>query len=212
MTVRRPTTKANSGSPSTGEPEYLVVGTLMRPHGLLGEMLMNVITDFPARLVPGSKVFLGARYTPMTVGARRLHARGLLIRLQGIDTPEAAGAYRNHPVYVLSSDRPRLPAGQYYHHELLGSMVIVDADQRSIGTLVEILQTGANDVYVIKDAADREMLLPSIAGVVLGIDVHQHLIRVRVPDGMDIGVGQQRARPGSSDGRPKSSRRQRDAR
>jgi len=184
----------------------------MRPHGLHGEMLMDVITDLPERLEPGSKVFLGKAHEPMIIGARRLHARGLLINLQGIDTPEAAGAHRNQPVYVLSSNRPGLPAGQYYHHELLGSTIVADEDQRLLGTLAAILQTGANDVYVIKDAADREMLLPAIGGVVLGIDVHQHVIIVRVPDGIEFGVGHQRSRQGSPDGRRKGRHRQPDAR
>ena len=207
MTPRKPKTKANSGSPSTGEPEYLVVGTIKRPHGLRGEMLMDVITDFPERLGPGSKVFLGTRHTPATIHAGRLHARGLLIRLQGVETPEAAGAFRNHAVYVLSSDRPDLPPGQYYHHELLGSTIVQDGEQRSIGTLVEILQTGANDVYVIKDAENRELLLPVIAGVVLGIDVAQRLIMVRIPDGMGVGTRDQRPRPGSADDPPNRGRR-----
>jgi len=188
MTARKRATKADSGSPPTGEPEYLVVGILNRAHGLRGEMLMKVVTDFPERLKPGVKVFLGHGHKPCIIGECRIHTQGMLIRFQGIGTSEAAGAYRNQSVYVLSADRPRLPEGQYYHHELLG-LKVIDEGEQLIGALVEILETGANDVYVIKGADERELLLPAIPGVVLGIDLRRRLIRVHVPDGIETHVG-----------------------
>ena len=188
MTARERTTRANSGSPPTGEPDYLVVGTLRRPHGLRGEILMDVRTDFPERLKGGVTVFLGRHHEPAVISACRPHARGLLIHFQALDSREAAAAYCGRDVYVLTADRPRLPAGQYYHHELLGCDV-VDEDRGSVGALVEILQTGANDVYVIKGASGRELLLPAIEGVVLEIDPSRHLIRVRTPDGIEAPAG-----------------------
>jgi 16S rRNA processing protein RimM len=119
------------------------------------------------------------------IAARRGHARGLLITFEGVDTPESAGTLRNEPVWVLAADRPPLPDGQYYHHQLLGCTV-VDEQGGSIGTLSEILVTGANDVYIIRTAMGRELLLPAIAGVVLHIDIHKRMIQVRVPEGIEV--------------------------
>lgn len=185
MTARKRAMKANSGSPPPGEPEYLLVGTIRRPHGVHGELLMDVATDFPERLQAGVRVFLGAAHVPTVITACRGHARGLLIRFHGVETPESAGIYRNEPVWVLAADRPPLPAGHYYHHQLLGCDV-VDESRGSIGTLAEILVTGANDVYVVQTAAGRQVLLPAIDGVVLHIDIQKRAIQVRIPDGIEV--------------------------
>jgi 16S rRNA processing protein RimM len=149
---------------------------------------MEVVTDFPERLQPGVRVFLGAAHVPIVIAACRAHARGLLIKFDGVDAPESAGTYRNEPVWVLAADRPPLPDGQYYHHELLGCS-IVDEQRGLIGTLAEILLTGANDVYVIQTATGRELLLPSIASVVLQIDIRKRTIHVRIPEGIEVDDG-----------------------
>jgi 16S rRNA processing protein RimM len=86
-------------------------------------------------------------------------------------------------VYVSAADRPPLPEGHFYHHELLG-LEVVDEDGALLGQLSEILQTGANDVYVVKAAQRGELLLPAIESVVVRIDVAGHRIQVRVPDGL----------------------------
>ena len=184
MTARKRSVKANSGSPSPGEPEYLVVGILRRPHGLKGEMLMEVITDFPERLKAGTTVYLGDQHKPGVIEASRGHARGMLVRLQGLASPEMTYAFRNQFVYVLTADRPPLPEGQYYHHQLLGSTVMDESGQL-LGMLTEIIQTGANDVYVIGGAGKRELLLPATAEVVQEIDLNRHLLRIRVPEGIE---------------------------
>jgi 16S rRNA processing protein RimM len=185
MTARKRAMKTTSGSPPPGEPEYLLVGTIRRPHGVHGELLMDVATDFPERLQPGVKIFVGAAHVPTVIAACRGHARGLLLTFEGVDTPESAGMYRNETVWVLAADRPPLPEGQYYHHELLGC-TIEDEKRGSIGILAEILLTGANDVYVVQTPEGREVLLPAIAGVVLHIDVPNRIIRIRVPEGIEI--------------------------
>jgi 16S rRNA processing protein RimM len=183
MTGRARKRIGNSGSPQSGEPEYLVVGLLRRPHGVRGDLLMEVLTDFPERLQVGARLFVGSRYTPAVIDARRPHAAGMIVHLQGVDTPEAAGAYRNQPVYVHSADRPRLPEGQYYHHQLIG-LAVIDEQDAEIGRLTEILQTGANDVYVVKRPDNTELLLPAIAGVILNVEPAAGRIRVSIPAGL----------------------------
>ena len=175
--------KHGSGSPIDGEPEYLVVGYLRRPHGLHGEMVMEVHTDFPERLKPGTEVYIGGSCEKKLISNVRIHNEGLLIKFRDLETPEHAGRYRNQSVYVTVADRPVLPDGQYYHHELIGFNVI-DEKEQSIGTLVEIMQTGANDVYVVRRADGREVLLPVIASVVIAVEVGNHQIRVRPIPGL----------------------------
>ena len=175
-------TKNAPGSPD-GEPVYLVVGFLRRPHGVRGEIIMDVHTDFPERLQSGRKLFVGEEHKPMSLSGSRPHAKGLLVKFKGIETPEAAGELRNQWVYVKSTDVPDLPEGKLYQHELFGFQV-VDENNVSLGELVEIIETGANDVYVVRNEVGKEILLPAIPSVILETDTTRRLMRVHVLEGL----------------------------
>lgn len=171
-----------SGSPN-GEPVYLTVGFLRRPHGLRGEIIMDLHTDFPERLKRGRKLLVSEDHRPVTVQSVREHQNGVLIKFNGVDTSEDAGQFRNQWVYVKASDLPPLPEGQIYQHELFGFKV-VDENDNLLGELVEILETGANDAYVVKDETGRELLLPAIPSVILNLDVARRLMHVHVLEGL----------------------------
>lgn len=171
-----------AGSP-LGEPDYLAVGFLRRPHGVVGEILMDLHTDFPERLKPGRKVFLGDEHQSFTLAAIRPHGKSVLITLKGIETPEAAGRFRNTWMFAKTKDMPPLPEGKYYKYQLLG-LEVVDEDGKHLGTLTEVLETGANDVYVVTDEAGRELLLPAIPAVILALQPQAGFIRVHLLDGL----------------------------
>ena len=173
--------KKNTGSPN-GEPVYLSVGFLRRPHGLKGEIIMDLHTDFPERMKAGRELFVGDKYKKMILASARPHQKGLLVKFKGIDTPEDAGLYRNQWLYTKSADVP-LPEGQYYKHELLG-LKVVDENDSPLGELVEILETGANDVYVVRGASGKDLLLPAIPSVILDLDVGAQLMRVHLLEGL----------------------------
>jgi 16S rRNA processing protein RimM len=170
------------GSPD-GEPVYLVVGFLRRAHGVHGELVMDLHTDFPERLRSGRKLFIGEEHKPMTLASTRSHAKGMLVKLRGVETPEEAGQFRNQWVYVKATDVPGLPDGRLYQHELFG-FEVVDEDGRRLGELVEIIETGANDVYVVKNESGREILLPAIPSVILNLDPDRRLMRVHLLEGL----------------------------
>lgn len=175
-------TQQSSGSPA-GEPVYLVIGYLRRPHGVNGEIIMDLHTDFPDRIKSGRKVLVGEKRQPLTLDSVRAHANGLLVRLLGIETPEDVGKYRNQWVYVKASDVPPLPEGRHYQYELIGADV-VDDNGNPLGKLVEILETGANDVYVVRDDSGKEILLPAIPSVILDLDMTQRSMKVHLLDGL----------------------------
>lgn len=171
-----------AGSPN-GEPLYLSVGFLRRPHGVRGEIIMDLHTDFPDRLRKGRKLFIGEAHEPHILEAVRPHGNGVLVKLKGVDSPEGAGLFRNQWVYAAMKDLPPLEDGQHYQHELLGMAVVDEADQ-SLGELVEIVETGANDVYVVRDEAGKEILLPNIPAVILDLDFARRTIRVHLLNGL----------------------------
>ena len=175
--------KKNAPGSPDGEPVYLTVGFLRRPHGLQGEINMDLHTDFPDRMKSGRKLLVGEEHQPMTLTSVRPHQSGLLVKFKGVETREAAGLLRNQWIYVNASDVPPLPEGQIYQHELIGFSV-VDENNTLLGELAEILETGANDVYVVVGSDGKELLLPAIPSVILELDADRRLIRVHLLEGL----------------------------
>ncbi|WP_322509715.1 ribosome maturation factor RimM [Anaerolinea sp.] len=162
--------KQTAGSPVEGEPVFVAVGFLRRPHGIHGEMLMDVLTDFPERMKPHRQLFLGDSHEPVRIEKVRWADQSMLIKFEGMDDAEALGRFRNTVVYVLVDQLPPLPEGQYYHHQLLGLRVVSDEGQ-FLGVLEQILETGANDVYLVHTPEDKEILLPAIEEVILSVNL-----------------------------------------
>ena len=144
---------------------------------------MHVLTDFPERLVAGAKVFLGPNYRPIEIQNQRRHRDVLLLSLAGYPTPEEVAELTNQYLFVRAEDRPSLPEGEYYHHQLIG-MQVLDEGGQVLGTLSQILETGANDVYVVLPSQGPEILLPAIEDVILEIDLDQRQMLVRLLPGM----------------------------
>ncbi len=174
--------KKNTGSPA-GEPLYLSVGFLRRPHGVHGEIIMDLHTDFPERMKSGRKLFIGDERQPVTLTSVRPHQAGLLVKFKGIGTPEEAGQFRNQWVFVKKSDLPPLPEGKIYKHQLIGFRVM-NEDGNPLGELFEILETGANDVYIVRDDSGKEILLPNIPSVILDLEPGSRTMRVHLLDGL----------------------------
>jgi 16S rRNA processing protein RimM len=154
-----------------------------RPHGVRGEMVLELYTDFPERLRPKTKIFLGEKHLPMFIGNARPHNEGLLLSIEGIESPEDAGKFRNQIVYVSAKTLPALDEGEYYFHELIG-LNVVDEDGNPLGELTDIVETGANDVYVVTDSAGTEILLPAIPDVILSVDLDEQTMRVHLLPGL----------------------------
>jgi 16S rRNA processing protein RimM len=164
-----------AGSPDDGEPVFLTVGKLRKPHGKSGEIGMAVVTDFPDRLVVGKVVYVGEEYEDLVISNIRWHRDLMLIRFDGIETREDAERLMNSNVFVRSDAIPELPQGEYYYHELLG-LTVIDEFGDTLGNLVDIIETGANDVYVIRPTHEsgdnsEDILLPAIEEVILEIDL-----------------------------------------
>lgn len=172
-----------TGSSDEDEPVYLAVGRLGRPHGVRGELRMSVFTDFPERLRAGKKVYVGEEHIPQRIRSVREHQNELLVAFRGVEDRTEAGLLTNQWVYVLESELPALEEGEYYQHELLELEVFTEDGQR-VGEVVEILETGANDVLVVLTEAQKEVLLPVIADVILEINLEEKRILARLLPGL----------------------------
>ena len=172
-----------AGSPAAGEPAFLAVGKVRRPHGVVGDALVEIYTDFPERLQPKAMVYAGENHRPLTITRRRFHGHGLLLAFDGFTTPDDVGRFRNQTLYIATADASELSEGEYYFHELLGLSVTDDAGE-SLGEVTEIMQTGANDVYVVTNSTGREVLLPAIAEVILNVDMASRSMKVHILPGL----------------------------
>jgi len=130
-------TKATSSGSPPGEPVYLVVGFLRRPHGVAGEIIMDVLTEFPERLKAGREFSRARNISPLHLPAVADTLMACWLRSR-INTPEEVGQFRNQRVYVKTSDEPALPEGKYYHHQLIG-LQVVDENDNPLGELTESL-------------------------------------------------------------------------
>ena len=166
----------------TPAPERLVVGRIVGAHGLRGELHMVVITNHPDHLPKLKTVYLGEDFEPWQV--RRIHTipngKEAIVRLVDHNSPEAAAERRGQLVWIDRADAPPLPEGEYYHYQLIG-LDVVDESQNFLGRLAEIIETGANDVYVVRGPAG-ELLLPVIDGVILSVDPEGGQMVVRPPE------------------------------
>ncbi len=172
--------------PAGGEaPSLIVVGRLGGVHGVRGEWRCFPETDFPERLRPGRRVALcgpGPDRPPLWTALRGVRPAGrdgaLLVSVEGVDAPEAARPFAGGTLAVDAADLPSLPAGQYYHHQLVG-LAVLRADGRPLGILARVLQTGANDVFGVRRPDGREVLVPAIRDAVAAIDLAAGTVRLR---------------------------------
>jgi len=167
--------------------DYLMVGRVVRPHGLRGRLRIQLFSR-EGELVPGAIVYLSQGEDAPAGGPRRVETvapskgAAVLITLAGLDTAEAAEALRDATVWMVRQDLPALETGAYYVADLIGSRVETTAGE-VLGNLVDVLETGAADVYVVHGAAG-EVLLPATREVVRDVDVAAGRIVVEPLPGM----------------------------
>jgi 16S rRNA processing protein RimM len=172
-----------AGSPTAGQPAFFDAGVIRHAHGVKGEMLVEVNRHYVGVFLPGEVVYLGEEHKPATILSRRHHNKGLLIQFEGITNPEQAGQYRNFRIYFTSLQRIELPPGEYYFDQLLGLNVRGD-DSQELGKVSEIIETGANDVYVVSSPGRKDILLPAIPEVILAVNLLIGEIQVHILPGL----------------------------
>jgi 16S rRNA processing protein RimM len=166
----------NAGSRSSSEPAFLLVGKFRRPHGVRGEIPLELFSELLELLAPDQTVYIGNRHQPLIVQDSRWKQDLLLLKFHDLDDRTAVEALTNELVYVKTSELPPLDEGEYYYHQLIG--LDVYEEEVYLGVLREILQTGANDVFLVTDEAGNETLIPDTDEAILEIDVDAGRMRV----------------------------------
>jgi 16S rRNA processing protein RimM len=159
------------------------VAQILAPHGIRGEVKCRIVTDFPKeRFKRGNTVLVDA--TPRTIASARLQAPHVLLRFADVEDRDSAETLRGKEVTIRQEDAVHLPKGQFYWHQVIGLSVIDATTQELYGRVTEILETGANDVYVVRTPSNREVLIPAIKDVVKDIDPAQGRMAIEPLPGM----------------------------
>jgi len=162
--------------------DYLAVGRIVGVHGVRGEMKVKSLTDFPQRFAPGAQLFVEGETAQRQVVSARPHKGLLLIKLSGLPDRTSAELLKGKYLFVDRDDAMPLAEDEYYEDELVGLQVETVAGEL-LGELVEIMWTGANEVYIVR-GPEREVLIPAIADVVQEVDIAAGKMRVKLLPGL----------------------------
>lgn len=169
------------------QPDRLAIGVIVAPHGTRGEIRMQLWTQFPEHLNEITAVYLGEEQKPRHLRRVNLAKGAATLSLQGIANREAAETLRGKVVRIDREQAAPLEDGEFYQFELLGLQVETE-DGKPVGTLVEIIETGANDVYVVRDEDGKDTLFPALKDVVPVINLETRTMIVRPLDYWESGV------------------------
>jgi len=176
-----------AGSPTAGEPAYFEAGFIRRPHGVRGELLVEISRNYESEILPGAVLFLGENHLPKKLLSIRFHNLGFLIKLEGINNPEQVAEFRLQRIYVSSLlKRRKLQPDEYYPDQIMGLRVHDELGQ-DLGVVSEVIETGANNVYVVSKPGERDLLLPAIPDVIRKVDLEGgQLVAHIIPGLLDI--------------------------
>lgn len=162
-----------------------IVGKILKPKGLKGELKVEIITSFPKHFLELKEVFIkdGLDWQTYPVVSAKLTDRFAFLKMAGIDSVELAEKLRNQFLYIGKDDLTVLAADEFYAHDLLG-MQVFDEAGNLLGTITDVEFYGANDVYVLKDQDGREHLLPAIKDVIQSVHLEQGKMIIRKLDGL----------------------------
>lgn len=166
---------------------WVVIGQVTRPHGVRGAVKVAMHTDYPHRFESLSEIYVGRDDTkpqPMAfsfVGRQKDH---IICHLGGVESREAAEELRESLLMVPRDEAVELPPGHYYVFDLVGLNVYTETGEH-LGRLSEVLQPGANDVYVVAgESPGGDIMLPAIEDVILDVDIKKGRILVRLLPGL----------------------------
>jgi len=174
--------RASIASERKKEPRLLVIGEVLRPQGVRGEVRVRVLTDFPERFRALKSVYLGGTPKPVPVERTRLHQRYVLLKLAGYDDRTSVESLRHALVQIPVEEAIPLEEDEYYLYQVVG-LAAWTMQGEYLGRVREVLSTGANDVYIVR-GPKGEILLPAIEEVVREVDLEAGRLTVELMEGL----------------------------
>ncbi len=165
--------------------ELLQVGIITSTHGVRGEVKVYPTTDDVKRFKRLKDIILdtGKEQIPLEIEGVKFFKQMVILKFKGIDSLNDVEKYRQKSLYVTRANAVRLRKDEYFIADLIG-ITVYDEENNQLGTLEDVMVTGANDVYVIKMVDGRELLLPAIKQCILDVNVEEGRMQVHVLEGL----------------------------
>jgi 16S rRNA processing protein RimM len=165
--------------------ELFRVGVISNTHGIRGEVKVYPTTDNVRRFDDLKEVILdtGKEQLNLHVTSVKYFKNMVILKSKEFDNINDIIPYKGMDLLVTRENAIPLEEGEYYIADIIGSKVITDED-KILGTLTDVLQTGANDVYVVKTKDGKEVLLPSIEECILDRDIENKIVKVHIMKGL----------------------------
>jgi 16S rRNA processing protein RimM len=168
--------------------KWFNVGKIVNTHGIRGEVRVISTTDFPEeRYAVGNRLHIfmpdDKTPTPVVVASHRLHKNFNLLTFEGYFNVNDVVKFKGSILKVTGDQLGELEENEYYYHEIIGCTVVTE-DGEEIGTIKEIINTGANDVWTIARKGQKDALIPYIKDIVLNIDIEERKVVIHVMEGL----------------------------
>lgn len=157
--------------------QFLETGKITGTHGLRGEVRVQPWADSPAFLSEFDTLYLDGGAQKLEITSARVQKQMLIMKIKGVDTIDDADRLRGKVLY-LDRDDVELDEGAYFVQDLIGLTVLDDDTGERLGVLSDVSETGANDVYHIRDDSGRETLIPAIPDVVREVSLKDGTMRI----------------------------------
>jgi len=168
------------------QPEAILVGEILKAHGIRGEVLVRSLSENPARFAPGSRLLVGAGPadgTVMVVAASRPQPpEKLLVAFEGTSDRNRAEDLRGARIFAPPGDLPVLPEDAFWERDLVG-LAVVDAGGRPLGVVSAVLSRAEQDLWEV-DSSEGKVLLPAAKGIVVSVDLARRRVVVDPPAGL----------------------------
>ena len=165
--------------------DILQVGIITSTHGVRGEVKVYPTTDDMKRFKRLKEVILDTGKEQMTleIESVKFFKQFVILKFKGFDNINDVEKYRQKSLFVTRKNAVRLSRDEYFIADLMG-LKVIDESGEEVGILREVMETGANDVYVIDMTDGRELLLPAIKQCILEVDVERGFVKVHILDGL----------------------------
>jgi 16S rRNA processing protein RimM len=164
--------------PELQKTEWAAIGQVVALFGVRGELKVRSLSDIPDRFTQLEAVHLSSDYRRLEIErVRPYKGEMVILKLRGIDDAQAAEALCRQNLLIPLGQLAQLPPNNYYQHDILGLAVYLP-DGRELGRVVDIWETGSNDVYVVRTLDGRQALIPAIREVVRQVDLIRHTMSI----------------------------------
>lgn len=165
--------------------QYITVGEIVNTQGIKGDVRVFPTTDFPERFTKNKKITVLFKNMRKEYTIERVweHKQFIIIKFLEVEDMTAAERLRGGLLQITKEELAPLPKDKFYIFEIVG-LKVIDEKGQELGTVIDVLQTGANDVYIVKGIEVKEILIPALKHVVKKVDLAAGIMEVELPEGL----------------------------